>query len=108
LVCPSAGRITHIFPGRSERHMSISTRSDTSSDPEIFFDTTDNTTEELTLLPVVGIMKRSAHENEAVIGIILKQSEAGESFVRVGLFYTMRPQVRRILRNMPRQLITII
>jgi hypothetical protein len=108
LVCPSAGRITHIFPGRFERHMSISTPPDNSTDPEILFDTMDNATEELTLLPIVGITKRSAHENEAVIGIVLNQSADGQDFVRIGFFYTMRPQVRRILRNIPRQSITII
>jgi hypothetical protein len=108
LICPSAGRITHISPGHFERHMSISTPPDNSTDPEILFDTMDNATEELTLIPIVGITKRSAHENEAVIGIVLKQSADGQDFVRIGFFYTMRPQVRRILRNMPRQSITII
>jgi hypothetical protein len=108
LVCPSVGRITHIFPGHFERHMSISTPPDNSTDPELLFDTMENATEELTLLPIVGITKRNAHENEAVIGIVLKQSAGGQDFVRIGFFYTMKPQVRRILRNMPRQSITII
>jgi hypothetical protein len=106
LVFPVTGTITKVSPRYLDLN-SVLTPPDTSTNPEILFDTMVDFTEELTLLPIVGITKRSAHENEAVIGIVLKQSTDREGFVRIGFFYTMRPQLRRILRNMPRQSVTI-
>jgi hypothetical protein len=108
LVCPMARKITHIFPKHFKRHMAVPTPRGISTDHEMLFDTVlDDLSEELVLLPITGNTKRSAHENEVVIGPILKHSADGEDYVRIGFFYTLRPQVRRILRNMPQQSITI-
>jgi hypothetical protein len=107
LVFPVTGTITKVSP-RYLDLTSVSTPPGISTNPEIFFDTMDDITEELTLLPIFGVTKRSAHENEAVIGIVLKQPADREGFVRIGFFYTMRPQLRRFLRNMPRQSVNIV
>jgi hypothetical protein len=107
-VFPVKGKITHISLKHLNRIESVPTPPEISADSDLVFDTVEGNVVELVLLPIVGITKRSAYENEAVIGIILRRLGGGESFVRIGFFYTMRPQVRRILSNMPRQSVTIV
>ena len=118
------GKITQIFPQEFGSHVPVSVTPDSSSDSEIFFNTAvdctpsigrseciDTTSEDqvLTLLPIVGVKKRIAYESETVIGLVLIPARHGTGkYERVGMFYTMRLQVRRILANMPRQSITII
>ena len=102
-------KITHLFPRHLKSAMSVSVPPRPSSEPEIFFDTiTEDKPPELALISLIGIPKRGAHGSETVIGLVLKPSERSEEFVRVGVFYTVRLQVGRMLRNMPRQSITIV
>ncbi|EUC28229.1 hypothetical protein COCCADRAFT_41206 [Bipolaris zeicola 26-R-13] len=106
---PKAARITHIFPPHLNRSVSVSVPPDSNTEQEIFFDTAmENIPEQLTLLPIIGTTKRTAHENEAVIGLVLDSSAGENRFQRIGFFYTTRTQVRRILRNMPRKPIVIV
>lgn len=118
------GKITQIFPQQLGSHVPVSVTPDSLSVSEIFFDTavdgtpslersecTDITSEDqvLTLLPIVGVKKRIAHESETVIGLVLIPARHGTGkYERVGIFYTMRLQVGRILANMPRRSVTII
>lgn len=104
----NAAKKTNIFPRHSDRHTAVSILPDTSTKTEILFDTVkDDMPKELTLLHIIGITRRTAHENEAVIGLVLRQAGA-EKYSRLGFFYTIRPRVSRILRNMPRQTVIII
>lgn len=108
LASPSAAKITNIFPKYFDRYTAVSIPPDTSTKNEILFDTVeDGMPEELTLLPIIGITRRTAHENQAVIGLVLRPAGA-ESYSRLGFFYTSRPRVNRILRNLPRHTVTII
>jgi len=94
------GNITRIFPEKFGSYIPVSVTPDSSSDSEIFFDTAggiDIISEDqvLTLLPIVGVKKRIAHESETVIGLVLIPARHGAGkYERVGLFYTMRLQVR--------------
>ncbi|KAF2806681.1 HET-domain-containing protein [Mytilinidion resinicola] len=109
LANPMAAKITHIFPRNFDRHMSVSIPPDTSTKAEILFDTvSDDVSDELTLLPVIGIMRRTAHENETMFGLVLQQQAKPECYSRLGVFYTTRLRASKILRNMPRQSVTII
>jgi hypothetical protein len=70
----------------------------------------ENVPEELYFLPIVGIIRRRAHENETVIGLVLRNSGIDNShywygsglhtptggFVRIGLFYTLGPRMEAI------------
>lgn len=106
---PKTGRITHIFPHHFDWSDSVSVPPDPDTDQEIFFDTyMARLPDQLTLMPIVGVTKRTVHENETVIGLVLEPSTKTEEFERIGYFYTTRLQVRRILRNMPRRSITIV
>lgn len=118
------GKITQVFPQKSGSHIPVSVTPDSSSGSEIFFDTAVDGTpsrgrwecidiisedQVLTLLPIVGVKKRLAHESETVIGLVLIPARHGTGkYERVGMFYTMRLQVRRILAKMPWQSVTII
>ena len=109
LLNPSAAKIAHIFPRYSDRQTSVSVPPDISTKAEILFDTVQNNLpEELTLLPVFRIMRRTAHENETVSGLVLQQQPGAESYSRLRFFYTTRPRASRILRNIPRQTVIII
>ncbi|USP81985.1 hypothetical protein yc1106_09259 [Curvularia clavata] len=71
---PRTGRITHIFPHHLNRSDSVSVAPDSNTDAEIFFDTAmDKLPDQVTLLPIVGVTKRTIHENETVIGLVLEQ-----------------------------------
>jgi len=104
------GNITQIFPEKFGSYIPVSVTPDSSSDSEIFFNTAVDCTpslswsgeidiisedQVLTLLPIVGVKKRIAHESETVIGLVLipARHETGK-YERVGIFYTMRLQVR--------------
>jgi len=118
------GKITQIFPQQLGSYVPVSVTADSSSGSEIFFDTAvdgppslerpgciDVISEDqvLTLLPIVGVKKRIAHESETVIGLVLIPAKHGTGeYERVGIFYTMRLQVRRILANMPQRSVTVI
>jgi hypothetical protein len=109
LASPMAAKITHIFPSHLDRHMSVSIAPDISTAAEILFDTVmDDVPEELTLLPIIGVTKTAAHENEAVFGLVLKPQAGTQNHSRLGVFYTTRPRAGRTLRNVPRQFVTII
>lgn len=109
LAYPMAAKITHIFPGPLGRQMSVSIPPDDSTKAEILFDIVmDDVPEELTLLPVIGVLRRTAHENETVLGLVLQQQAGKEFYSRLGFFYTTRLRASKILRNMPRQSVTII
>jgi hypothetical protein len=106
---PKTASITHVFPQHYNRSHSVSVPPDARTEQEVFFDTAmDETPEQLTLLPIIGVTKRAAHETEAVMGLVLNSSAKTKDFQRIGFFYTRRVQVRRILRNMPRQSIRIV
>ncbi|EMD87842.1 hypothetical protein COCC4DRAFT_142716 [Bipolaris maydis ATCC 48331] len=106
---PKTARITHVFPQHLNRSDSVSVTPDSDTEQEIFFDTAmEKIPEQLTLLPIIGITKRTAHENEAVIGLVLGSSAEKNRFQRIGFFYTTRAQVRRILTNMPRKPVMIV
>jgi len=112
-------KITHICPKGHDHAKSVSIPPDTTTKAEILFDTVeDQVPEELILLPVVGIMRRTVRENQTVSGLVLRQEapqpysdleqNRTERYSRLGFFYTVRPRASRILRNIPRQTITII
>jgi hypothetical protein len=108
-VNPRVAKITHIFPRYFDRHTAVSIPPDSSTKAEILFDTVkDDLPEELTLLPVIGIRRRTAHEIETVFGLVLQQQASSEYYSRLGFFNTIRPRASRILRNIPRQAVTII
>ncbi|KAH7076918.1 hypothetical protein BKA63DRAFT_594514, partial [Paraphoma chrysanthemicola] len=69
---------------------------------KIGFDTAeDRISKNMIVLPIIGTMRKTAHESEAVFALILSRSE--ENYRRIGFLYTKRTQVCRILRNMQRQ-----
>ncbi|CZR61292.1 uncharacterized protein PAC_11188 [Phialocephala subalpina] len=109
LPYPSAATITHIFPRGTDGYTSVEIRPRIRNAVEALFDTVaDDIPKELVLLPIVGITKRTAHQTETVIGLVLQQRGDTGEYSRLGFFYTTRTQPCRILRNMPRQTITII
>jgi hypothetical protein len=121
LLGPMTAQITKIFPPDPSNHIPVSVVPDTWTDTELFFDTATNGTsrftrskidsipEVLTLLPIVGVTKRSAHDNETVVGLVLIPAKTNRGqFERVGIFYVTRLQIRRILKDMPRQPIRIV
>lgn len=104
---PHAALITSIFPASSTRQASVPVSPDPSTQPEILFDTVASVPEVLTLLPIVGIMRDSAHEKVTVFGLVLQQQSSG-CYTRLGFFYSTRPRVCKILEKIPKQSITII
>jgi hypothetical protein len=119
---PSLAAITQIFPLGENCDVAAQTFPATTSQLEkICFDTAeDSTSKEIILLPIIGTMRKTSHDTEAIFALILRNvsqsdirrashsSISGECYLRIGFLYIWRPQVCRILRNMKRQSVTII
>jgi hypothetical protein len=119
---PSLAAITQIFPLGDNCDVAARTFPATTSQLEkMCFDTAeDSTSKEIILLPVIGTMRKTAHDTEAILALILRKASqsdvrrasqstrSGDCYLRIGFLYTGRPQVCRILRNMQRQSVTII
>jgi hypothetical protein len=85
------------------------TNSDAANASTIYFDTPEHVVPEvLTLLPVVGVTKRTESENEMVCGLVLRKKEGTDEYVRLGIFHTMQERACRILKNMPRRTVKIV
>lgn len=104
---PRSAHITHLYPRHFDCRRATEVAPDAMTAAEILFDTAfDDVPKELILLPVIGTSKRTAHEQEAVLGLVLRQESGVDTYSRVGVFNTTRLRVGRILKNMPRQTIT--
>ncbi|KAF1998879.1 HET-domain-containing protein [Amniculicola lignicola CBS 123094] len=109
LASPMAATITHIFPSHLGPHLSAPIPPNATTKSEILFDErVEQAPETLMLLPIIGTMKRVAHENETVAGLVLQREAGTESYSRIGFFFTTRPRACKILRNMARQSVHII
>lgn len=108
-TAPMAGIITHAFPMSHNQGNAVSVPHNPTNEAEIRFDTVlDNTPQELTLLPIISTTKKLAHERELAMGLVLQQLEGSTQLKRLGVFHTTRPRINRILRNLPRQTVTIV
>jgi hypothetical protein len=106
---PMTARITHICPSHFDRYMSVSIPPDLSTKAEILFDEViHELPEELTLLPIIGVTKRTAHQTETVLGLVLRREAETETYSRLGFFYTVRVRASRILRDLPQRSVTVI
>jgi len=101
-------KIAKIYPKHFSRETAVSMPPRLPGPGEIIFDTVQDMPEELTLLPIIGTMRRTGN-NEMVAGLVLRDTNLqAEEYVRVGFFYTSSRRTNSIFRNMPRKTITII
>lgn len=100
---------THVYPSEMDQHNAISLLAGARNDSLVCFDTPERSNPKvLTLLPVVGVTKRTAHDNETVCGLVLRKKEGTDDYVRLGMFHTTQERACRILKNMPRRTVTIV
>lgn len=129
-----AGFITQIAPGGvyRQQHSPVSVVSGAELGQEISLDCLDDVLEGdydsqscshplLTLLPVIGLARSSTDKQELACGLVLVPitngqlaewtqgggAGAGGPYRRLGFFWTTRSQTCRILKNLPRQTVTI-